>query len=354
MALLRTYVETEHSRMLRRLPVGYERHIDLVRPQVYLMYLPIVMTIRGVAWRGFIETSALLASSYGAGVALPSELIEGPLLLQLAREHFLASKLRLDIADGNGIEAERVEPAGPPELLDPGQWFYRLSSNVGDFLCSNSAFVPSISIERARVGWSGLPVALTITVGVTALTLKNIRRLAVGDVVIVARFGPRVWSGARALFNATLKGNSIMVEALDSEDAWSFVKPSQAQDGGDVIGLEHDSDDLDDDMDDGDGENFAIAMDRLEPGELGSSQELIDAEPRFVPDDLPIELTFVVAEKELALTDLYQLRPGQIIELENCEHVEVRIKAGRMVVAKGELVRYGDRLAVEIDRVYRA
>ncbi len=73
-----------------------------------------------------------------------------------------------------------------------------------------------------------------------------------------------------------------------------------------------------------------------------NSQELFD------PQDVPLSLTVEVARLTIALGKLLQLKPGNVIDLPVHPEQGVDISIGGKKMAKGELVRLGDALAVKI------
>jgi flagellar motor switch protein FliN/FliY len=73
-----------------------------------------------------------------------------------------------------------------------------------------------------------------------------------------------------------------------------------------------------------------------------NSKELFD------PQEVPLSLTVEVARLKIALDKLLQLKPGNVIELPVHPEQGVDISIGGKKMAKGELVRLGDALAVKI------
>lgn len=79
---------------------------------------------------------------------------------------------------------------------------------------------------------------------------------------------------------------------------------------------------------------------------LWSSED--DSKELFDPQDVPLSLTVEVARLKIALDKLLQLKPGNVIELPVHPEQGVDISIGGKKMAKGELVRLGDALAVKI------
>lgn len=65
--------------------------------------------------------------------------------------------------------------------------------------------------------------------------------------------------------------------------------------------------------------------------------------------DVPVEIRAVLAERSLSLKDLGGLRPGARIEFPKLVGGKAELRLGRRLVARGPIVRSGDRLAVRIE-----
>lgn len=73
-----------------------------------------------------------------------------------------------------------------------------------------------------------------------------------------------------------------------------------------------------------------------------------DSKEIFDPQEIPLSLTVEVARLKIALNKLLELRPGNVIELSVRPEQGVDITIGGKQMAKGELIRLGDALAVKI------
>lgn len=65
--------------------------------------------------------------------------------------------------------------------------------------------------------------------------------------------------------------------------------------------------------------------------------------------EVPIEIRAILAERMISLQDLGALRPGARIEFPRPADAPVELRMGRRVVARGPVVRSGDRLAVKVE-----
>lgn len=80
----------------------------------------------------------------------------------------------------------------------------------------------------------------------------------------------------------------------------------------------------------------------------------IDSGPQHGPlleqslQDAQLSLEFILHEHPVTLQQLSEMSPGQVLALDPCAATQVRVMAGRNVVAIGELVQLEDGLGVEI------
>lgn len=69
---------------------------------------------------------------------------------------------------------------------------------------------------------------------------------------------------------------------------------------------------------------------------------------------VPIELTVVLGTSVMPVHHLLKMGRGAVIELTTLENEEVQILANNTLIARGEVVVRGDKIAVEITgKVYR-
>ena len=63
---------------------------------------------------------------------------------------------------------------------------------------------------------------------------------------------------------------------------------------------------------------------------------------------VPIELTVVLGESTMPVNHLLKLGRGAVIELTTLENEQVQILANNTLIAKGDVVVQGDKIAVSI------
>ena len=67
---------------------------------------------------------------------------------------------------------------------------------------------------------------------------------------------------------------------------------------------------------------------------------------------IPVTLSFLLASKTMLLEQIEELSPGQQITLPDNTLRHITLIANGVAIAQGELIRVGERLAVEIQRAY--
>jgi len=65
-------------------------------------------------------------------------------------------------------------------------------------------------------------------------------------------------------------------------------------------------------------------------------------------DTVPIELTVVLGESTMPINHLLKMGRGAVIELTTLENEEVQVLANNILIAKGDVVVKGDKIAVSI------
>ncbi len=65
---------------------------------------------------------------------------------------------------------------------------------------------------------------------------------------------------------------------------------------------------------------------------------------------VPIELTVVLGESTMPVNHLLKMGRGAVIELTTLENEQVQILANNTLIAKGDVVVQGDKIAVSITR----
>ncbi len=67
---------------------------------------------------------------------------------------------------------------------------------------------------------------------------------------------------------------------------------------------------------------------------------------------VPIELTVVLGESTMPVNHLLKMGRGAVIELTTLENEQVQILANNTLIAKGDVIVQGDKIAVSITGKY--
>ncbi len=65
-------------------------------------------------------------------------------------------------------------------------------------------------------------------------------------------------------------------------------------------------------------------------------------------DTVPIELTVVLGESTMPINHLLKMGRGAVIELTTLENEEVQVLANNILIAKGDVIVKGDKIAISI------
>ncbi|MCS4230661.1 type III secretion system YscQ/HrcQ family protein [Stenotrophomonas maltophilia] len=158
---------------------------------------------------------------------------------------------------------------------------------------------------------AGLPVPIGVQLGATALTLRQLRRLRGGDIVLISDPAARAWRGSRPLFDFHLETDSLLVTTVHSPAPAGLDTP------------------------------------RLP---LSENAAMLD-----VPDlqDLPLELHVLLCRIDLSLGELAGLQQGSVLTLPEGAIERVQFLHNGRPLVSGELVQVGDRLGVKLAQAPR-
>jgi type III secretion protein Q len=143
---------------------------------------------------------------------------------------------------------------------------------------------------------------LDFVVGYSNVPLHALATIEVGDVLLIAHRQERVIAADTALFNFSLNQQSILIDDLTDHDDQQCADKENAT--------------------------------------MNATSKL---------DDLPIELSFILMEKQVTLAELRTMAPGEVVELPPDQAMHVEIRANGRKFSQGELVQLSNgQLAVEI------
>lgn len=160
-----------------------------------------------------------------------------------------------------------------------------------------------------------LPAALALPIrlqlGATALTLRQLRRLHGGDIVLISDPAARAWRGLRPLFDFHLQTDSLLVTTV----------------------------------------HFPAHAGVATPGSLLPSDEPMLETADL--QDLPLELHVLLCRIDLSLGELAGLQEGSVVALPERAIDRVQLLHNGRALVTGELVQVGDRLGVKLAQAPR-
>jgi type III secretion protein Q len=163
-----------------------------------------------------------------------------------------------------------------------------------------------------------VPVTVDFNLGTSFLSLRQLSGADVGDVLLINNVALHMRSHGAALLTYILQEDSIMI-----------------------------SDPIEYDGDFG----YDPHKDQIQVEDLSAPIDAAHTKRQKFAD-LPIELSFVLLEKSVTLTELQKMAPGEIVQLPQDQLLHVEIRANRRTFAQGELVQLSDgQIGVEIHSI---
>lgn len=161
------------------------------------------------------------------------------------------------------------------------------------------------SLHTPPTVWPNLPVDTRWVLDTTRLDGAALTSLGAGDVICVTRAQGTLFAGAAPLFSFYIQDDFLMIE--ETQDDYSDAEINEDQ-----------------------------------PDTHDSAALKLDA--------LPVTVSFVLGKRTMTVAEIGSLYPGMTIPLDYVTpHVDVL--AGGIVCARGELVRIGETLGVEISKI---
>lgn len=200
-------------------------------------------------------------------------------------------------------------------------------------------FSPPPTTEKRQL--SALPLPLTFEIGTSQLSLKLLRKLAVGDVLLITNKTQRVSTQGTNIGRYQLnklpeqQGNSIMIEK-NQDDQEQYQEPGYEE--------------IDDDDDDN-----AVVQEQQDPKKYGAPS---DNEKTSLSScaNIPIKLTFVLHQQTITFEKLEEMyNQGQVITCRPEAEKHIDIKANGKLIARGELVHLDetkDKLGVVLTELH--
>jgi len=283
------------AKLTRDIPRLWRTRIVVDFPSVERTYVELRWVEGAHVRRGYLDTQTVLRVMLGDQPALPSEWIDNRMMLMLVADY--CQQDEADDAVRTASIAGLVSGATLPTAL------YRLlTSPVGLLL----ADLPRTALsepdpEALEVLAETLRWPLTLCLGRSLLPAGELKGLACGDVLLLSHPQGYARIPGKSLFYAQFNGEALEMTQTFDDDA-----------------------------------------------EYESSLAPLD---RIAAHELPVEIEFVLAERSYSLAQLCELEVGDVLELGAGAARHIQVRAGKQLLAEGELVALDEHLGVELTRV---
>lgn len=182
-----------------------------------------------------------------------------------------------------------------------------VNSDIGElFICTIKGKFQWISLSSKEIG-----AIADFHFGYSHISLSLLKSILPGDVLLIENISQCLIIGQKKWINFEWKGEGNV-------ELNEFI--------------EHDSE-----MDDTD-KSESLVSDKIE------GLHAIDA--------IPVTVSFVLASKMLLIEQITKLSPGQKIELPKNIYQKILLKVNGISIAQGELIKVGDKFAIEIQHSY--
>ncbi len=207
-----------------------------------------------------------------------------------------------------------------------------------------------------------VPVVLHIEAASTCLMLADLKKACVGDLLLLDQCSldssdltgrVLLTVNGKTAFRAKLKDKTIKI--LERPLLQEVKKPMNKQNKNDSNPSDFDLDGDEDLFSDMDHDLFS---DELLPREEPSSSAVVSegektveqtkAKGPFSPEEIPVTVVVEVGQIEMAMGQLLQLEPGNLLEVDLDPQKRVSLTVNGKEIGIGDLVRIGDALAVRI------
>lgn len=196
-----------------------------------------------------------------------------------------------------------------------------------------------------------IDVSLRLEVGQTELTLSELKKVSVGDFILLDRctFDPKTHKGTvtlclhqTPLLRAKIKDNSLkIIDDVFYSEEQNVMNPQTPHED------ENPEENLNDE------EFLPLETQEAEEEEeehlWNAENDQVDQEEQSIPiEQIPVLLSVEVGRLRINLDKLLQLSAGNILELPVKPEQGVDLMVGGKKIAKAELIRLGEMLGVKI------
>ncbi len=296
------------------------RWLPRARPFVAKVLLRVVIG-PAPAWLGLASLDAFELLGSRTAAQVPAELLRVALLDLLG-----AALGPIERAVGERIHLDEVQPGGTGPRQHHRLHFLLRSQRSGTacwgyFQCGHDALLDKVAqawrshATAAARPLNHVPVQLQFEIGQAELTMRQLRRLEVGDALRIDADGAACRPGERLTV---------------------WVRP-QLRAGEDLVGML---------------ENGRITITEVRKRTMQTDDTSGSAQPDAPMhdlDSLPVTIAFDLGSRPTTIAELRELRPGCTVQLgRDVDESIVRIVTNGVLFATGQLVAVGEMLCVRI------
>ncbi|MEG3130473.1 FliM/FliN family flagellar motor switch protein [Pantoea cypripedii] len=203
---------------------------------------------------------------------------------------------------------------GAPETLV--DWCYGIPTSLGPAaLCMDDnpdIAIPGTATRRVRSGYPHWWLPLQCRVGWSSLTLRQLRQLEKGDLVMITRQQQHLILSGSMIGQWQFDKRGIILERLDNDEEWMFADAQQSH----------------------------------------VEEKLQDPLAGFALKDVELMLEVSLGKAAMPLAQAVELQAGDFVPLASGGLKGTRLLLGNQTVAKGELVEVDGQLGVILDHIF--
>jgi len=205
--------------------------------------------------------------------------------------------------------------------------------------------IPRPSLPK-KLNLSILPIPLTFEIGVSQLSLGLLKKISVGDILLISQLTHRVSTAGIGIGRYKKNEGQIMIEKKDEEyqEYDKNLEEDEYEDEYEDEDEEHQKDQENDDGDDAGNEN---KVHEHHPKDQKKSSSLCA--------QVPVTLTFILQKNKVTVEKLEKMYEGEVIPLEPSIEERIEIRANNVRIARGKLLGMENgALGIELTQLYQS
>ncbi|WP_174888539.1 FliM/FliN family flagellar motor switch protein [Candidatus Williamhamiltonella defendens] len=208
--------------------------------------------------------------------------------------------------------------------------------------------IPRPSLPK-KLNLSILPIPLTFEIGVSQLSLGLLKKISVGDILLISQLTDRVSTAGIGIGCYQKNEGKIMIEKRDEEYDKNLEEDEYEDEYEDEEQNEHEDEEhqKDQENDDGDDAGNENKVHEHHPEDQKKSSSLCA--------QVPVTLTFILQKNKVTVEKLEKMYEGEVIPLEPSIEERIEIRANNVRIARGKLLGMENgALGVELTQLYQS